>query len=49
MAEALDRELATLGVPFFIPGDKRPGEGERNALKKRMLELLLDLVDDNDN
>lgn len=45
MAEALERELAALGVPFFCvsgpPG--RPAK-ESKELKKRMLELLMDLV-----
>lgn len=52
MAEALERELAELGVPFFcLSGSlsKQAGQAQLDELKKRMLELLMDLVDDIDN
>lgn len=52
MAEALERELAALGVPFFcLSGSlsKQAGQAQLDELKKRMLELLMDLVDDIDN
>ena len=48
MAEALERELAALGVPFFCvsgePGPPGHPDKESKELKKRMLELLMDLV-----
>lgn len=55
MAEALERELAALGVPFFCvsgepvpPGPPGLPDKESKELKKRMLELLMDLVEENE-